>query len=161
RELGRGGMGVVLLAHDPRLRRDVALKVPRAEALLDAEARARFLREARAAAGLDHPSVVPVYDAGEAHGARDIASAHLPGGSLADWLKQRGQPLACRDAAALVAALAGAVQHAHDRGVPHRDLKPSNVLLERAGPGDGLGFVPRVADFGLAKLTAGKEESVC
>jgi WD40 repeat protein/serine/threonine protein kinase len=133
RELGRGGYGVVFLAHDPHLGRDVALKVPRADALLDAELRGRFLREARAAAGLDHPNVVPVYEAGEADGVCYLASAYCPGPSLARWLRDRDGPVPAREAAALVAALADAVRHAHERGVLHRDLKPANILLQEGG----------------------------
>jgi WD40 repeat protein len=159
-ELGRGAFGIVFLAHDPHLRRDVALKVPRPEALLTPEARERFLREARAAAALDHPNVVPLYEAAEAGDCCYIASAYCPGPTLAGWLKGRDAPVPVRDAAALVAALAGAVEHAHSRGVLHRDLKPANVLLEPGAPGaDGPGFVPRVTDFGLAKLLAGREEA--
>jgi WD40 repeat protein len=168
RELGHGAFGIVWLAHDPQLRRDVALKVPRAEALVSPEARARFLREARAAAGLDHPNVVPVYEAGEADSVCYIASGYCPGTTLAAWLKQRDEPVPAREAAALVATLAEAVEHAHGRGVVHRDLKPSNVLLEMsregeapaepglegsAGASPSLG-TPKITDFGLAKLQA-------
>jgi WD40 repeat protein len=153
RVLGRGGFGVVWLAHDSQLRRDVALKLPRAAALLDPELRQRFLREARAAAALDHPNVVPLYEAGEDGSSCYLASAYCPGSTLAAWLKQCDNPVSIRDAATVVAALAGAVEHAHSRGVLHRDLKPANVLLEPCATGaDGLGFAPRVTDFGLAKL---------
>ena len=163
RELGHGAFGIVWLAHDPQLRRDVALKVPRAEALVSPEARQRFLREARAAAGLDHPNVVPVYEAGEVDAVCYIASAYCPGTTLAQWLKQRDEPVPAKEAALLVATLAEAVEHAHRRGVVHRDLKPSNVLLEtlaagegnrEAAGGAGLGYVPRITDFGLAKVEA-------
>jgi WD40 repeat protein len=156
RELGQGAFGIVWLAHDPQLRRDVALKVPRLEALVSPAARERFLREARAAAGLDHPNVVPVYEAGEIGSVCYIASAYCPGSTLAHWLKQRNESVPTREAALLVATLAEAVEHAHRRGVVHRDLKPSNVLLETlADPaGTGLGYVPRITDFGLAKLQA-------
>src|SRR5262245_19057147 len=131
RELGRGGYGIVFLARDPQLRRDVALKVPRADALLDPEARGRFLREAQAAAGLDHPHIVPVYEAGEVGPLCYIASAYCPGPNLADWLRQRRELTPYPEAAALVAALAEGVEHAHRRGIVHRDLKPANVLLQR------------------------------
>ncbi len=164
RELGRGGFGVVYLAHDPRLDRAVALKVPRADALATPELRQRFFQEARAAAALDHPNLVPVYEAGEAGPVCFIASAYCPGVTLAEWLRGRAEPVPFRLAAQLLATLAGAVQHAHARGVVHRDLKPANVLLEtRAGDGPGSGgegpdgppgFIPRIADFGLAKLVS-------
>ncbi len=129
RELGRGGFGVVFLAHDPQLRREVALKVPRTEALVAGDLRERFLREARAAAGLNHPNLVPVYEVGEVGALCYIASAYCPGPDLAAWLKARTEPVPFRDAAQLLATLAGAVQHAHDRGIVHRDLKPANILL--------------------------------
>jgi tetratricopeptide (TPR) repeat protein len=156
RELGRGAFGVVYLAYDPRLRRDVALKLPRAEAFMTPELRARFRQEAQAAAGLDHPNIVPVYDAGEEGPGCFIASAYCPSVTLAAWLRERTTPVAPRVAADLVATLADAVEHAHQRGVLHRDLKPSNVLLERSAdhvPADDAGrLVPRITDFGLAKL---------
>jgi serine/threonine protein kinase len=159
RELGRGAFGVVFLAHDPQLRRDVALKVPRPEALLTHELRARFRLEAQAAAGLNHPNLVPVFDAGEEGSICYIASAYCPGITLAAWLKRRERPVPIRTAARLVASLAAAVEHAHQKGVLHRDLKPSNVILAApAGPDaapDGLDLVPRVTDFGLAKLLVG------
>ena len=156
RELGRGGFGIVFLAEDTRLRREVALKVARPEVLAQPELRRRFLREARAAAGLDHPNVTPVYDSGEVDGICYIASAYCAGDNLEVWLRRQERPVPPRRAAALVAALAGAVEHAHQRGILHRDLKPANVLLFPApGPaadatGD-LGFIPQVTDFGLAK----------
>jgi hypothetical protein len=157
RELGRGGFGIVFLAEDTRLGRPVALKVPRPEALAQADLRQRFLREARAAAGLDHPNVVPVYDTGEVGEISYIASAYCPGDNLAAWLRRQPGPVEPRRAAALVAALAGAVQHAHERGVLHRDLKPANILLvplagESPSEVGELDFVPKVTDFGLAKV---------
>jgi serine/threonine-protein kinase len=156
RELGRGGYGIVYLADDPLLGREVALKVPRPEALLNADLRQRFLREGQAAAGLDHPNLVPIYEVGEAGPVGYIASAYCPGTTLAAWLKGLAEPVPPRVAARLVATLADAVQHAHDRGVLHRDLKPGNILLvprpeqAKALP-DDLGFTPRITDFGLAK----------
>src|SRR5262249_50001576 len=151
-----GGFGIVLLAEDPDLGRPVALKVPRPETLADAALRERFLREGRAAASLEHPNIVPVYEAGAIGPVCYIASAYCPGPNLAVWLKQQTTPVAPRLAAALGAALAEAVDHAHRRGVLHRDLKPANILLaplaaDKAPPGE-LPFVPRLTDFGLAKL---------
>jgi len=156
RELGRGGFGVVYLATDLLLHRQVALKVPRPEALFTPELRQRFVREARAAAGLSHPSIVPVFDSGEAGALCYLVSAYCPGGNLAAYLRSLARPFPARDAAALVAVLADAVQHAHARGILHRDIKPSNVLLEcprEVVPGSGeLASVLRLADFGLAKF---------
>jgi WD40 repeat protein/serine/threonine protein kinase len=165
-ELGRGTYGIVYLAHDPRLDRDVALKIPRADVLADPDLRERFQREARTAAGLDHPNLVPVYEAGEVGPVCYIASAYCPGISLAQWLKQRDEPVPCNDAAWLVATLAEAVHYAHQRGVVHRDLKPGNVLLQIADcrlqiekPDNRQSAIfnlpsaiPKITDFGLAKL---------
>jgi WD40 repeat protein len=145
----------VYLAYDPQLRREVALKVPRGEFLLTPELRARFLREARAAARLDHANVVAVHEVGEVGPFCYIASAYCPGTNLADWLRARTDPVPVRLAASLCATLAGAVQHAHERGVLHRDLKPSNVLLEPAA--DEIEFVAKVTDFGLAKVPGSEE----
>jgi serine/threonine protein kinase len=133
RELGRGGFGVVYLAFDARLRRRVALKVPRADVLVTPELRARFHQEARAAGALDHANLVPVYEAGEIGAVCYIASAYCPGVTLAQWLQERGEPMAGREAALLLVQLAEAVQHAHSRGVLHRDLKPGNILLVSGG----------------------------
>jgi hypothetical protein len=157
RELGRGGFGVVFLAWDPLLHREVALKVPHLKSLLTPEAQRRFLGEARAAAGLDHPNVVPVHEAGEAGGVCYIASAYCEGVTLADWLRDQAGPVPARDAAALVATLAEAVAYVHGRNVWHRDLKPSNILLQRTAtsPTAWRGFTPRLTDFGLAKTTEG------
>jgi serine/threonine protein kinase len=153
RELGQGGFGVVYLARDPVLGREVALKVPRAEMLVSPEARRRFLREGRAAAGLDHPHIVPVFESGEIGPFAYIVSACCEGPTLSAWLRERTQPVAARVAARLVADLADAVQHAHDRGILHRDLKPSNILLQSGGDSTDS-FVPisRITDFGLARI---------
>ncbi len=171
RRLGQGAFGVVFLASDPQLGREVDLKVPRPEALMTGELRERFVREARAAAGLDHPNLVAVYEAGSVGPLCYIASAYCPGITLSEWLKERTELPQERLAAELVATLADAVSHAHSRGVVHRDLKPSNVLLQgkRRDPVDAnstvkepgvrqrsadteMDFVPRITDFGLAKL---------
>jgi WD40 repeat protein/serine/threonine protein kinase len=179
RELGRGGCGIVYLAHDPLLNRDVALKIPHLAAALAKPMRERFLREARAASGLDHPNVVRVYEAAEVGPVCYIVSAYCPGPTLAEWLKARRDPVPFRDAAKLIAILAHAVAHAHSRGVIHRDLKPANILLQKTearnpkseirnpkseSGGSDFGFrisdlsfrtsdfEPQITDFGLAKL---------
>lgn len=157
REIGRGGFGVVYLARDRVLGREVALKVPLPERLASPEVRRRFMREAHATAVLDHPHIVPVYEAGELGPLFYIASAYCEGPSLSAWLKTSTDPATPPAAGAMIATLARAVQHAHDRGILHRDLKPSNVLLQRPADGDAAAsdlsrLVPRLTDFGLAKL---------
>ncbi len=169
RELGRGAFGVVFLASDSVLGRKVALKVPRPLALVTPEVRRRFVREAEAASRLDHPHIVPVYDVGEEGPICYIASAYCEGPNLADWLRGRSAPVPFLEAARLVAILSAAVGHAHERGILHRDLKPSNILLrppEPAASGNddvssGLGFVPRICDFGLAKLLDQDSHETC
>lgn len=161
RPLGQGGFGVVYLATDPDLNRQVALKVPRLHALANPDLLERFRREARAAAGLDHPNIIPVFEAGEADGACYIASAYCPGSNLAEWLKDQPGGVTPRVAALITARLAEAVAYSHSRGVLHRDIKPSNVMLVPSWTGDSqtvgsrtdeLPFVPKLGDFGLAKV---------
>ncbi|OYV85669.1 MAG: hypothetical protein B7Z73_13140 [Planctomycetia bacterium 21-64-5] len=118
-----------------RLRRLVALKVPRPEVLTTPELQRRFLREGRAASVLAHPNLVPIFEVGDDGLLYYIAAAYCEGPSLAEWLKRAGAPLPCHEAASLVALLADAVAHAHARGVVHRDIKPSNVLLPPADAG--------------------------
>lgn len=158
REIGRGGFGCVYLAFDDRLKREVALKVPRA--LLDEPARQRFMREAEAAASLEHFGIVPVFEAGDWEGECYIASAFCPGQNLSQWLKQQDE-VPAESAAQVVRCVAEAMQHAHNRGVVHRDLKPSNVMLvpvEGAPAATSFPFVPRITDFGLAKLVESRME---
>lgn len=162
RELGRGGYGVVFLAHDPRLQRDVALKVPRPEALVSPELRKRFLREAQASARLEHPHLLPVYEIDEDGALCYLVTQYCRGPSLAEWLRSHPAPVPARDAAKVVADLADALDHAHRHGVLHRDIKPSNVLLDFAaeigdaplpeGPLPLTVYVAKLTDFGLAKL---------
>jgi WD40 repeat protein len=162
RELGRGGFGMVFLAYDTLLRREVAVKVPRAETLVTPELRERFQQEARAAAALEHPNLVPVYEAGVVGPLCFLVSAYCPGPTLAAWLKQQTEPVSWRDAAALLATLADAVHYAHRHGVVHRDLKPGNILLQtaenclpsEAGPSTNCNLssaIPKITDFGLGK----------
>ena len=159
RQLGQGGFGLVLLAFDPQLDREIALKIPQFKTLADSATRARFLREGRAAASLNHVNIAAVHEAGNIGSISYIASAYCAGGSLADLLRERQARslglLEIRSATTLVAALADAVQHAHSRGVVHRDLKPSNILFEydpaTDHPNGELARAARIVDFGLAK----------
>jgi eukaryotic-like serine/threonine-protein kinase len=156
-ELGRGGYGVVFLAIDTEIGRQVALKIPRPEVLNNPETRRRFLREARAAGSLEHPNLIPVYEVGEDGPFCFLATAYCPGSTLAQWLKEANEPPAPALAARLVRDLARGVDHAHSRNVLHRDIKPSNVLIETAN-GASEQAVPRLTDFGLAKLTELSED---
>ena len=158
RQLGTGGFGTVFLAEDPQLNRQVALKVPHVVWLLSKTIHHHFLREAEAAARVNHPGIVSVYEIGEDGPVTYIASEYCPGPSLTTWLATRRKAVPIREAAQLVSNLATAMQHAHARGVLHRDLKPSNVLLsceseESTDVSVELAeFTPKIADFGLAKL---------
>ena len=147
--LGSGAFGTVYLAHDSVLDRDVALKVPREAALENPEARARFLREPKAAAQLRHPHIVPVYDAGIAGDRYYIASAYIEGRTLQQVI-DRGRPDFHR-AAEIVRDLAGALDYAHRMGVVHRDVKPANVMIDKTGQA-------LLTDFGLARLESSDEK---
>jgi hypothetical protein len=143
RELGRGAMGTVYLAHDSQLDRCVALKVPQFSAADGPEIRQRFLSEARAAATIEHPNICPVYDVGEIDGTPYLTMAYLQGQSLAQLLEGRSS-LPERQAAYLIHQLTAALQAAHERGIIHRDLKPSNIMINQRGE-------PVILDFGLAR----------
>jgi eukaryotic-like serine/threonine-protein kinase len=151
RELGRGGLGIVHLAFDPKLGRRVALKVPRFELLVNDDLRRRFLRESEAAARMSHPNLVTVFEAGEDGTICFITSEFCEGPNLAHWLQSTRQPVEPRVAALALRRLALAVQHAHGRGVLHRDIKPSNILLDTSAAGE-LPWEPKLTDFGMAKL---------
>src|SRR5581483_9092208 len=146
RLLGGGGHGIVYLATDSNLKRDVALKMPRPEAVFTPELRTRFVRDGQAAARLRHPNLVEVHEAGEAHAIPYLVSEYCSGGSLADRLRNQRDSIEPNEAARLVCQLAAAVQYMHDHQVIHRDLKPGNILFDSGG-------VPKITDFGLAKLT--------
>jgi WD40 repeat protein len=149
--VGTGAFGAVWKARDTTLDRVVALKIPHTGLLTTAHDLERFLREARAVAQLRHPGIVPVYEVAQLDGLPVIAAEFVTGVTLKDLLEARR--LTCREAAALVAALAEAAHYAHQMGVVHRDLKPANVMVGYGEPGtDGsvIGW-PRIMDFGLAR----------
>ncbi len=165
RELGRGGFGVVYLATDTKLKRGVALKMPRPGVVLTPEFHRRFLREGEAASRLDHPHIVPIFEVGEQDGVCYIASAYCDGITIAEWLSWRSAPVPPRVAAALLVKLARAVGHAHERGILHRDLKPKNVMLQGSqgttADLDGMELDPRICDFGLAKILDEDADDTC
>jgi serine/threonine protein kinase len=150
KKLGGGGMGRVYLVANTELQREEALKVPHFESGGDPTLRERFLREARAAARLDHPNLCPVYDVGELGGVCYLTMRYLQGKPLSDYA---GHALPPRKAVEIVLKLALALEYAHSKGVIHRDLKPSNVML---CPGTG----PVILDFGLAKQTLQLDEKL-
>ena len=141
-EIARGGMGIVYRARQPGLEREVALKVILAGPFAGAESIARLRVEAAAAARLQHPGIVGIYEIGEASGHHFISMEFVRGRTLAELTREG--PLPAKRAASYVEQVARAVQYAHEQGVYHRDLKPSNILV-------GADDRPRVTDFGLAK----------
>jgi eukaryotic-like serine/threonine-protein kinase len=142
-EIARGGMGVVFKARQVKLGRLVALKMILSGEFSGEDQVRRFYAEAEAAANLDHPNIVPVYEVGEAGGQHFYSMALIEGQSLSELVKREG-PLPARRAAELMKLVAQAVGYAHDKGIVHRDLKPQNILLEADNQ-------PKVTDFGLAK----------
>ncbi|HEY7536373.1 MAG TPA: serine/threonine-protein kinase [Gaiellaceae bacterium] len=147
--VGRGGMGVVYQAYDPRLKRKVALKLIAPELSAEKAFRARFLAEAELAASLEHPNVVPIHDAGEADGQLYLVMRYVEGEDLKTLLATQGA-LEPRRALSICTQVADALDSAHERGLVHRDVKPSNVLLDAR---------ERVylADFGLSRRVAEHE----
>jgi tetratricopeptide (TPR) repeat protein len=141
RELGKGGMATVYLAHDLRHHRQVALKVLQAD-VAAAVGPERFLREIEISAGLDHPHILPLFDSGAAAGFLFYVMPYVEGGTLRDRLRREKQ-LPLEDALRIAREVADALSHAHSHGVVHRDIKPENILL--------AGGHARVADFGIAR----------
>ena len=147
RELGRGGMGVVYLAREVRLDRPVAIKLLPPSKASDPKLRERFLREARTAAKLSHPNVIPIHAVEEIGEFVFFAMAYIEGETLTERVRRRG-PLAPSDASRVLRDVAWALAYAHTQGVIHRDVKPDNILLENGGR-------VLVADFGIAGVVAG------
>lgn len=148
RELGKGAMGVVYEGLDPTLGRRVAIKTARRDVLessgLADEMIKRFMREAQAAGGLNHPNIITIYDAGEQDGYSYIAMEYLDGGDLKDMIHKRGRP-ATDDIIEIGATICDALAAAHEKGVVHRDIKPGNILFAKDGK-------LKVADFGIARI---------
>jgi serine/threonine protein kinase/WD40 repeat protein len=144
-EIARGAFGVVYKARQIKVNRVVALKMMLAGQFADLEELERFRIEAEAAGQLDHPHIVPVFEAGEHDGHAFLSMGYVEGKSLRALLNDG--PLSPGDAARMMAAICGAVQYAHERGIIHRDLKPANILVDSKNE-------PRVTDFGLAKRAA-------
>ncbi len=145
RTLGQGGFGQVFLARDDDLDRSVAIKVPNRERIAKSGDVEAYLAEARALAKLDHPNIVPVFDLGRTDdGTCYVVSKYIEGSDLAERLSQ-GRP-SFRESVELVAVIAGALHHAHTRGLVHRDIKPANILIDVLN-------APWVADFGLRSRT--------
>ena len=141
--IGRGGMGVVYLAHDPNIGREVAIKLLPPNLAESKTAQARFEREARAIAALEHPAIVPVYDFGTQLGQLFLVMRYMPGGSLAERLEHGHMQTA--DVLKLLLRLAPALDMVHAAEVVHRDLKPANILFDQQG-------YPYLSDFGLVRL---------
>jgi WD40 repeat protein len=144
RLVGRGAFGAVYRARDVQLSRDVALKIPRLRGFANEEQGLRFLREARATAQLNHPHIVPVYEAGQQGAVYYIAAAFVEGVVLRQKIK-REAPLPPAQAVELAIAIASALHFAHNKGIVHRDVKPENIMLDESGR-------PLVMDFGLARF---------
>ena len=142
-KLGEGGMGQVYLAEDTQLARRVAIKLLPPEAISDEHARKRLVREARAAARLDHPNICSIYEVGEADGRSFIAMQYIEGETLDLRLKRK--PVELKETLIITSQIADALMEAHTHGIIHRDIKPANVIITSRGQ-------PKVMDFGLAKV---------
>jgi len=150
-QIGRGGMAVVFTARDDQLGRLVALKIMAPSVASDAEFRQRFVRESKAAAAVDDPHIIPLFEAGESAGVLFIAMRYVAGGDVRSLLAREG-PLSVDRASAILVSVASALDAAHAAGLVHRDVKPGNMLMDvRKGRPDHV----YLADFGLTKATSG------
>jgi serine/threonine-protein kinase len=143
-EIGRGGMATVYRALDPRIQREVAIKVMTQDLLQEANLKARFEREAQTIATLEHPAIVPVYDFGEEDARPYLVMRLMSGGTLGDRLDKGSLPIS--DTVTILERIGSALERAHQKGIVHRDLKPSNIMFDEYG--DAF-----LADFGIARLT--------
>ena len=150
KKLGAGGMGEVFLAEDALLGRRVAIKCVHPSIVRDEQAKARFMREARALAGLNHPNIATLYEAGEADGLPYLVMEYVDGKSLRDELGKK--PFATERMIEVACQITAAIEHAHSHGILHRDIKSSNILMTREG-------IPKVCDFGLAKFQQTGQET--
>jgi hypothetical protein len=150
-QIGHGGMAVVFRARDDQLGRPVALKIMAPSVASDAEFRQRFVSESKAAAAVDDPHIIPVFEAGESAGVLFIAMRYVAGGDVQSLLAREG-PMSVDRASAILVSVASALDAAHAAGLVHRDVKPGNMLMDvREGRPDHI----YLADFGLTKATAG------
>ena len=158
-QIGLGGMAIVYRARDERLDRRVALKLLAPGIAADTAFRQRFIRESRAAAAVDHPNIIPIYEAGDAAGSLFIAMRYVQGGDVRSLL-ERGGPLSAGRAWGIITQVAAALDAAHEYGLVHRDVKPANMLLDASAraTGQGSGFLPDdrpehvyLSDFGISK----------
>src|SRR6185436_15123994 len=143
KEIGKGGMGVVYKAEDTKLNRTVAIKVLGADLIGDEKARARFLREARAASAIDHPNICTVYEVNETEGVMFFVMQYIEGRTLKKLIG--GRPLPLDQTIEFALEICDALAEAHRRNVIHRDIKSSNIMLNERNQ-------VRILDFGLAKL---------
>ena len=153
-KIGEGGYGIVYKGYDEKLRREVAIKMPRISSEDNSESKQIAIREARIAARLDHPGILPLLDIIDMPNQTILVSPFIKGASLSSWLKTKTAPISEKVAADWALQITQAMIHAHARGVLHCDLKPGNILLEILGddcPDEKIS--PKIADFGLAKLT--------
>jgi eukaryotic-like serine/threonine-protein kinase len=165
RKVGQGGFGVVFLAEDMLLKRQVAIKVPRPDLLLTKAAVQRLLREAQNVAKLDHPNIVPILATEETSTLPSIIFPYCEGPNLEQWLRSRNEKVSITVAVLIAMRICDGVYHAHTRGIIHRDLKPSNVLLFPPSDGNILHgidvgdtkWIPKVTDFGVSKELASHE----
>ncbi|WP_231745837.1 serine/threonine-protein kinase [Rosistilla oblonga] len=174
REIGSGGFGVIYLARDEAIGRDVAIKLPRRDLIQDSVRRKQMIHEARTAGSLEHPGIIPIYESGCEGETVYLVSSYCDGPDLATWLGSQTKRPSVIEIASIVSKLADAVAYAHGKGVIHRDIKPSNVLLSFDAKGQSelkwleatgtseielpqsiplSAYRPRLTDFGLAKFS--------